>query len=158
MQLWVSVDLERCVTGRTVWNSCIHRACGITVAVFAVISVTLQDCHRPPVTEDVNDPRFVWYCCKCAKNLKKIVSITTRKTLFHQILVAHKKIVIIIRCKIVMGDWDLNPWDWFDSLKIRFSNWRMGFDLVHYLCDSIWAMRFDSRIVAGCCLSVLFSV
>lgn len=32
-----------------------------------------QDCHKPPVTEDVNDPRFVWYCCKCAKNLKKIV-------------------------------------------------------------------------------------
>jgi len=46
----------------------------------------LQDCHRPPVTEDVNDPRFVWYCCKCAKNLKKIVSITAALLSWHPCL------------------------------------------------------------------------
>ncbi|ESN93662.1 hypothetical protein HELRODRAFT_88378, partial [Helobdella robusta] len=33
-----------------------------------------QECHKPAITEDVNDPRFVWYCFKCSKNLKKIVS------------------------------------------------------------------------------------
>jgi len=49
----------------------------------------LQDCHKPPVTEDVNDPRFVWYCCKCAKNLKKIVSITVLTFLSFSFGVAH---------------------------------------------------------------------
>ena len=35
---------------------------------------TFQECHRPPVVEqDVNDPRFVWYCSRCAKSLKKMV-------------------------------------------------------------------------------------
>ncbi|XP_013384675.1 integrator complex subunit 12 [Lingula anatina] len=34
-----------------------------------------QECHRPAVTEqEVNDPRFVWYCSKCSRNLKKMVS------------------------------------------------------------------------------------
>ncbi|KAK3102204.1 hypothetical protein FSP39_009589 [Pinctada imbricata] len=34
-----------------------------------------QECHKPPVTEyDVHDPRFVWYCHRCTKNLKKIAS------------------------------------------------------------------------------------
>ena len=33
-----------------------------------------QECHKPPVIENnVNDPRFVWYCSKCMKNLKKTV-------------------------------------------------------------------------------------
>ncbi|KAI1289225.1 Ras and EF-hand domain-containing protein [Halotydeus destructor] len=34
-----------------------------------------QDCHKPPATEqDINDPRFVWYCAKCTKTQKKITS------------------------------------------------------------------------------------
>ena len=34
-----------------------------------------QECHKPPVTDqDVNDPRLVWYCAKCANKLKKQVS------------------------------------------------------------------------------------
>nr|XP_034310686.1 integrator complex subunit 12-like [Crassostrea gigas] len=34
-----------------------------------------QECHKPPVTEqDVHDPRFVWYCYKCTKSLKKLVN------------------------------------------------------------------------------------
>ncbi|KAK3593919.1 hypothetical protein CHS0354_011524 [Potamilus streckersoni] len=34
-----------------------------------------QECHKPPVIEqDVNDPRFVWYCSRCEKSLKKMVS------------------------------------------------------------------------------------
>lgn len=39
-----------------------------------------QDCHKPPVTDNVNDPRFVWYCSNCAKILKKTVtkSITNK--------------------------------------------------------------------------------
>ncbi|KAK2161102.1 hypothetical protein LSH36_121g05029 [Paralvinella palmiformis] len=32
-----------------------------------------QECHKPPVNEDVDDPRFVWYCSKCSKNMKKLV-------------------------------------------------------------------------------------
>lgn len=40
-----------------------------------------QECHKPPVTEqDVNDPRFVWYCCRCSKNMKKMVQSKTTKT------------------------------------------------------------------------------
>ena len=32
-----------------------------------------QECHKPPVTEqNVSDPRFVWYCAKCTKTIKKI--------------------------------------------------------------------------------------
>lgn len=31
-----------------------------------------QNCHRPAITEhNINDPRVVWYCVKCAKNMKK---------------------------------------------------------------------------------------
>lgn len=33
-----------------------------------------QECHRPPATDyDVNDPRLVWYCARCTKNMKKMV-------------------------------------------------------------------------------------
>ncbi|XP_074660175.1 uncharacterized protein LOC141912719 [Tubulanus polymorphus] len=40
-----------------------------------------QECHKPPViNQDVNDPRFVWYCSKCQKNLKKMVSSKSQKT------------------------------------------------------------------------------
>lgn len=32
-----------------------------------------QECHRPPVTDnEVNDPRHVWYCIRCTKNMRKI--------------------------------------------------------------------------------------
>ncbi|KAL5006669.1 hypothetical protein ScPMuIL_015475 [Solemya velum] len=32
-----------------------------------------QECHKPPVVEqDVDDPRFVWYCTRCVKNMKKM--------------------------------------------------------------------------------------
>lgn len=32
-----------------------------------------QECHKPPlVDQDVLDPRFVWYCSKCQKTMKKI--------------------------------------------------------------------------------------
>lgn len=34
-----------------------------------------QECHKPPITDqDVNDPRLVWYCAKCTKNMKKMAS------------------------------------------------------------------------------------
>jgi len=41
-------------------------------------------------------------------------------------------------------DWDLNReldtfWKWFDSLKIRFGNWRLGFDWIRYF------LPFDLR-------------
>ncbi|XP_041466800.1 integrator complex subunit 12-like isoform X2 [Lytechinus variegatus] len=34
-----------------------------------------QKCHTPPVTDaDPNDPRLVWYCAKCKRNMKKLVA------------------------------------------------------------------------------------
>ena len=56
---------------RRVWksNSTYQYIYGI-----AVCNLFVQECHKPPVTEqDVNDPRFVWYCNKCSKNMKKMV-------------------------------------------------------------------------------------
>lgn len=48
----------------------------VKVNVFIIFFFISQECHKPPVTEqDVNDPRFVWYCCKCSKNMKKMVSL-----------------------------------------------------------------------------------
>lgn len=38
-----------------------------------------QECHKPPITENVNDPRFVWYCIKCSKNMKKIANKVIKK-------------------------------------------------------------------------------
>lgn len=32
-----------------------------------------QECHKPPLIDrDISDPRFVWYCAKCQKTMKKI--------------------------------------------------------------------------------------
>ncbi|KAK7790292.1 hypothetical protein R5R35_003871 [Gryllus longicercus] len=33
-----------------------------------------QECHNPPVPDDMNDPRSAWYCASCTKVLKKIPS------------------------------------------------------------------------------------
>ncbi|XP_036359186.1 integrator complex subunit 12 isoform X1 [Octopus sinensis] len=34
-----------------------------------------QECHKPPVIgQDVNDPRFVWYCTRCVKSLEKMAT------------------------------------------------------------------------------------
>ena len=38
-----------------------------------------QECHKPPlVDQDVSDPRFVWYCAKCQKTMKKIAVKPTK--------------------------------------------------------------------------------
>lgn len=35
-----------------------------------------QDCHKPQVTDkEVNDPRLVWYCARCTRQMKKMVRI-----------------------------------------------------------------------------------
>ncbi|PVD37834.1 hypothetical protein C0Q70_00436 [Pomacea canaliculata] len=40
-----------------------------------------QECHKPPVTEqDVNDPRFVWYCNKCSRSMKKMAAQKPART------------------------------------------------------------------------------
>lgn len=40
-----------------------------------------QDCHKPQVTDkEVNDPRLVWYCARCTRQMKRMVrkiNITT---------------------------------------------------------------------------------
>lgn len=30
-----------------------------------------QECHSPPIADDVNDPRLVWYCTSCTKVMNK---------------------------------------------------------------------------------------
>ncbi|GFT79626.1 integrator complex subunit 12 [Nephila pilipes] len=39
-----------------------------------------QECHKPPATDDYNDPRRVWYCAKCLKNMKKVTTKTQKAT------------------------------------------------------------------------------
>ncbi|XP_046668427.1 integrator complex subunit 12 [Homalodisca vitripennis] len=38
-----------------------------------------QECHNPPITQDVNDPRFVWYCANCTKTLNKVGTSNSSK-------------------------------------------------------------------------------
>ncbi|XP_042192917.1 integrator complex subunit 12-like [Callorhinchus milii] len=40
-----------------------------------------QDCHKPQVTDkDVNDPRLVWYCARCTRQMKKMAQKTQKTT------------------------------------------------------------------------------
>lgn len=35
-----------------------------------------QDCHKPQVTDkEVNDPRLVWYCARCTRQMKRMVGM-----------------------------------------------------------------------------------
>uniref|UniRef100_A0A3B3XC29 Integrator complex subunit 12 n=1 Tax=Poecilia mexicana TaxID=48701 RepID=A0A3B3XC29_9TELE len=35
-----------------------------------------QECHRPQVTDkEVNDPRLVWYCARCTRQMKRMMNI-----------------------------------------------------------------------------------
>lgn len=45
-----------------------------------------QDCHKPQVTDkEVNDPRLVWYCARCTRQMKRMVgSLPARPR--HQVL------------------------------------------------------------------------
>ena len=34
-----------------------------------------QDCHKPQVTDkEVNDPRLIWHCARCTRQMKRLVS------------------------------------------------------------------------------------
>lgn len=36
-----------------------------------------QDCHKPQVTDkEVNDPRLVWYCARCTRQMKRMVGVS----------------------------------------------------------------------------------
>ncbi|XP_064782695.1 integrator complex subunit 12 isoform X1 [Oncorhynchus masou masou] len=38
-----------------------------------------QDCHKPQVTDkDVNDPRLVWYCARCTRQMKRMAQKTQK--------------------------------------------------------------------------------
>ncbi|XP_066488852.1 integrator complex subunit 12 [Tiliqua scincoides] len=38
-----------------------------------------QDCHKPQVTDkEVNDPRLVWYCARCTRQMKKLAQKTQK--------------------------------------------------------------------------------
>ncbi|KAL1023808.1 hypothetical protein UPYG_G00046500 [Umbra pygmaea] len=40
-----------------------------------------QDCHKPQVTDkDVNDPRLVWYCARCTRQMKRMAQNTRKPT------------------------------------------------------------------------------
>ncbi|KAK1175817.1 hypothetical protein AOXY_G522 [Acipenser oxyrinchus oxyrinchus] len=40
-----------------------------------------QDCHKPQVTDkDVNDPRLVWYCARCTRQMKRMAQKTQKPT------------------------------------------------------------------------------
>ncbi|XP_015904515.1 integrator complex subunit 12 [Parasteatoda tepidariorum] len=57
-----------------------------------------QECHRPPATDyDYNDPRRVWYCAKCVKNMKKMAT-KTQKTAKSGISVPSKEPVSQTKC------------------------------------------------------------
>lgn len=86
-----------CVVCRSVWVSraCPLNACarafnpGLTLLSFRQMTVSMgnqlvecqechnlyhQDCHKPQVTDkDVNDPRLVWYCARCTRQMKRMV-------------------------------------------------------------------------------------
>ncbi|CAG11487.1 unnamed protein product [Tetraodon nigroviridis] len=39
-----------------------------------------QDCHKPQVTDkDVNDPRLVWYCARCTRQMKRMAQKPPQK-------------------------------------------------------------------------------
>ncbi|KAI4832933.1 hypothetical protein KUCAC02_015869 [Chaenocephalus aceratus] len=39
-----------------------------------------QDCHKPQVTDkEVNDPRLVWYCARCTRQMKRMASKPAQK-------------------------------------------------------------------------------
>lgn len=38
-----------------------------------------QDCHKPQVTDkEVNDPRLIWYCARCTRQMKKLAQKTQK--------------------------------------------------------------------------------
>nr|XP_033812626.1 integrator complex subunit 12 isoform X2 [Geotrypetes seraphini] len=40
-----------------------------------------QDCHKPQVTDkDVNDPRLVWYCARCTRQMKRMAQKTQKSS------------------------------------------------------------------------------
>lgn len=42
-----------------------------------------QDCHKPQVTDkEVNDPRLVWYCARCTRQMKRMVRKTNHVTVW----------------------------------------------------------------------------
>ena len=46
-----------------------------------------QECHKPPITErDVSDPRNIWYCAKCTKNMEKMSKKTAKANIKNPIL------------------------------------------------------------------------
>lgn len=40
-----------------------------------------QDCHKPQVTDkEVNDPRLVWYCARCTRQMKRMAQKNSETT------------------------------------------------------------------------------
>lgn len=55
-----------------------------------------QDCHKPQVTDkEVNDPRLVWYCARCTRQMKRMVRKINYITTFITDYVINPFIVIL---------------------------------------------------------------
>lgn len=58
-----------------------------------------QDCHKPQVTDkEVNDPRLVWYCARCTRQMKRMV----RTVHFTTTSISHLFVVMPCCCFLVI--------------------------------------------------------
>lgn len=49
-----------------------HRPGNVLVECQECHSLYHQECHKPPATsQEISDPRTIWYCSKCSKTMKK---------------------------------------------------------------------------------------
>uniref|UniRef100_A0A7M4EEJ2 Integrator complex subunit 12 n=1 Tax=Crocodylus porosus TaxID=8502 RepID=A0A7M4EEJ2_CROPO len=52
-----------------------------------------QDCHKPQVTDkEVNDPRLVWYCARCTRQMKRMIKIVFTYDLLPHCLISRHHI------------------------------------------------------------------
>lgn len=61
-----------------------------------------QDCHKPQVTDkEVNDPRLVWYCARCTRQMKRMVRTVHFITTYISHWVVHLFVVMPCCCFLV---------------------------------------------------------
>lgn len=63
-----------------------------------------QDCHKPQVTDkEVNDPRLVWYCARCTRQMKRMVRTVRFTTTSIPHWVVHLFVVVPCCCFLVIN-------------------------------------------------------
>lgn len=95
-----------------------------------------QECHNPPVTQDVNDPRFVWYCASCSKTMNKVVSflqIVFIKVLsFIKCAILSTFVLILENTKVFFIAWEKFPIAEAEVWKVRNRVWELFIIRVRY--------------------------